>query len=348
MTPNKFSFRDLPDLIQQTYKEWNDDDPWRQSAVVAYYAIFSLPALLIIVITIAGSIFGEDAVQGKVSDEISSMVGPDAAQQVEVMLSNAYQKSNSTIATIVGVATLLFGATGVFYQLQQSLNNVWDVEPKKDAGIKKLLQDRVSSFGIILVIGFLLLISLLLTTALTALSDYIMQYLPEYLLYVFYVAQFVLSFGIITLLFAMIFKILPDVDMGWRTVWIGAAVTAFLFIIGKFALGIYFGKSDPGSAYGAAGSLILILLWTSYSCLILFFGAEFTQVYARKYGHPIQTSGHSKLKEDARERSKELVQERDKHKNKRNKGTHTHTATSREKVHGPEIIHVKRPQQRQS
>lgn len=348
MAINTFSFRDLPGLLKQTYKEWNDDDPWRQSAVVAYYAIFSLPALLIIVITIAGSFFGEAAVQGKVSDEISNMVGPDAAEQVEVMLSNTYQKGNSTIATIIGVATLLFGATGVFYQLQQSLNNIWDVEPNKDAGIKKLLKDRVSSFGVILVIGFLLLISLLLTTALTALSDFIMQYLPDYLLYVFYVAQFILSFGIITLLFAMMFKILPDVDMQWRTVWIGAAVTAFLFIIGKFALGIYFGKSDPGSAYGAAGSLILILLWTSYSCLILFFGAEFTQVYARKYGHTIQTSGHSKLKENARERTKKLVQQGGRKKSKTKKDNPTPSANNRESAHGPEIIHVKRAQRRHS
>lgn len=296
MATKSFKWSHLPSLTKQTYTEWNNDEPWRQSAVVAYYAIFSLPALLIIVITIAGQFFGEAAVQGRLSQEIGNAIGPSAAEEIETMISNAHQSEQSTFATIAGIATLIFGATGVFYQLQQSLNNVWEVMAKKDAGIKKLVMDRVSSFGVILVIGFLMLISLLLTTALTALSNFIQQHLPDYLLYVFYVVNFLVSFGIITLLFAMIYKILPDVDIEWRTVWVGAAVTALLFIIGKFALGIYFGKANPASAYGAAGSLILILLWTSYSCLILFFGAEFTQVYARTYGHRITPSKHAAKK----------------------------------------------------
>ncbi len=296
MADNTFKWKDLPGLIKETYTEWNNDDPWRQSAVVAYYAIFSLPALLIIVITIAGSIFGEAAVQGELSNEIGNMIGPDAASEVETMISNAYTNQNSVIATIIGIAVLVFGATGVFYQLQQSLNNVWNVEPDKDAGIKKLLKDRLTSFSVILVIGFLMLISLLLTTLLSVLSDFIVRHLPDYLLYVFYVVQFLVSFGIITLLFGMIFKILPDVELEWKTVWTGAIVTAALFVIGKFALGIYFGKANPGSAYGAAGSIILILLWVSYSCLILFFGAEFTKVYARRYMQNVKPSKHAKRK----------------------------------------------------
>lgn len=298
MTEHTFSWKHLPSLFKETYKEWNNGDPWRQSAVVAYYAIFSLPALLIITITIAGSIFGDAAVQGRLSSEISAMIGPDAAKEVETMISNSYLQQNSVIATIIGVATLIFGATGVFYQLQQSLNNVWEVEPDQSAGIKKLVKDRVSSFGIVLVIGFLLLISLTLTTVLSVLSDFIKDNLPSYLLYVFFIANFIISFGIITLLFGMIYKILPDVDIEWKTVWIGAIVTSILFVIGKFGLSFYFGKANPGSAYGAAGSLILILLWTSYSCLILFFGAEFTQVYARRYGHKIQPSSHATKKEN--------------------------------------------------
>ena len=292
-TSKSFSFKDLWPLLKETYKGWNENEPWRQSAVVAYYAIFSLPALLIIVVTLAGQIFGEQAVQGRIADEVSKAVGPDAAESVQTMIENAYTQKNNVMATIVGIATLIFGATGVFYQLQQSLNRVWEVEANKDAGIKKLLMDRASSFGIILVIGFLLLISLLLSTALSVLSAFITENLPGFTIYLFYIVEIVLSLGIITLLFAMIFKILPDVEIGWNTVWVGAMVTAVLFVLGKYLLSFYFGKADPASAYGTAGSVILLLLWVSYSCLILFFGAEFTQVYARTYRHKIVPSGHA-------------------------------------------------------
>lgn len=349
MTTHKFSWKDLPGLLKESYQEWNNDDPWRQSAVVAYYAIFSLPALLIIVITIAGSFFGEDAVQGQLSSEIGNAIGPDAAEEVETMISNAYQTQNSVLATIIGIATLVFGATGVFYQLQQSLNNVWEVTTDKDAGLKKLVKDRVSSFGIVLVIGFLLLISLMLTTTLSILSDFIKENLPDYLLYVFYVANIIISFGIITMLFAMIYKILPDVDIEWRTVWVGAIVTAILFIIGKYALSFYFSKANPASAYGAAGSLILILLWTSYSCLILFFGAEFTQVYARKYGHSIKPSAHAaKL---SRFDEKHRIHSKDRFRAKKSK-LDNHKDQNRASVTGKsqdiEVIRVPRPSKRNS
>lgn len=294
MAAKSFQWKDLFSLLKESYSEWNDDDPFRMSAAMSYYAIFSLPGLLLIVISVAGFIFGEEAVQGEISTQISSMIGSDAAKNVEGMISNVHQNDSSLWATIIGVATLIFGATGVFYQLQISLNQIWEVQVKKEEGIKKVLVDRITSFGVILVIGFLLLISLVLTAALSAFSDFIKENLPSYLIYVFYVIEFLISYGIITLLFATIYKVLPDVKIEWKTVWIGAAVTAALFVIGKFALGIYFGKSDPGSAYGAAGSLILILLWVSYSCLILFFGAEFTQVYARRYGHKIEPNSHAR------------------------------------------------------
>ena len=293
MPARKFQWKDLFSLLKETFKEWNEDDPFQLSAALSYYAVFSLPGLLLIVISVAGFIFGEEAVQGEISAQISRMIGAEAAKSVESMISNVHQNESSLWATIIGVATLIFGATGVFYHLQQTLNKIWEVEVKKEEGIKKLLLDRLTSFGVILVIGFLLLVSLVLTTALSALSDYIRENLPDYLIYVFYVMEFLVSYGIITLLFATIYKVLPDVEIQWKTVWIGALVTAALFVIGKFALGIYFGKSDPASAYGAAGSLILILLWVSYSCLILFFGAEFTQVYARRYGHHIEPTAHS-------------------------------------------------------
>ncbi len=294
-------------MLKQTFSEWNEDDPFRHSAIIAYYAIFSLPALMIIIITVAGMFVGEEAVQGQLSNEIEEMIGREAATGIETMIANSSQKDNSILATIIGIGTLLFGATAVFYQLQKSLNILWGVELREDQGIKKLIVDRATSLGVILVIGFLLLISLTLTTLLSALSDWITHVLPEFMIYFFFVINFVVSFGIITVLFAMIYKILPDVEIGWKSVWIGAAITALLFEIGRFALGIYFGNSDPASAFGAAGSVILILLWVSYSCLILFFGAQFTKVYAQWYGHGIKPSSHAMKRA-------ELIMEREKKK----------------------------------
>lgn len=294
MPEKKFRWKNIFSLLKESYIEWNNDNPWVMSAAMSYYAIFSLPGLLMIVVTVAGYFFGEEAVEGEIQAQIGNMIGEDAAASVESMIAKANNNENSAWAAVIGVATLIFGATGVFYQLQQALNRIWEVEAKKEEGIKKLVFDRISSFGIILIIGFLLLISLVLTAALSALSSWITQHISDYLIYVFYVLEFLVSYGIITLLFAMIYKMLPDVEIKWKTVWTGALVTAALFVIGKFALGIYFGNADPGSAYGAAGSLILILLWVSYSCLILFFGAEFTQVYANRYGHSITPSSHAR------------------------------------------------------
>lgn len=305
----KGSAKNIFSLFKETAKEWNEEDPFRQSAVIAYYAIFSLPALLIIIVQVAGLVFGKEAVQGKVEKQIDSMMGQEAASQVQTMISNAGQMESSTIAIIIGVATLLFGATGVFYQMQQSLNKVWEVEPKSDAGIAKMAMDRATSLGVILAIGFLLLISLVLTTAINVLNDWIQSQLPDFMVVLVFVVNELLSIGIITLLFALIFKVLPDAKVRWQSVWVGALVTAILFTIGKFALGIYFGQADPASAYGAAGSVILILLWVNYSALILIFGAEFTQIYARRHGHRIEPDNHAqrtpgfRLKEQKYEQS---------------------------------------------
>jgi membrane protein len=267
---NSFRPRHIFSLLKETYKEWNEDEPFEMSSVVAYYAIFSLPALLVIIIAIAGTFFGADAVRGQVSAQIGEMLGKDAGEGIQTMIINANKSGKNVAATIIGIATLLFGATGVFIQLQKSLNKVWNVKANPKEGIKRLLVLRATSLGLILAIGFLLLISLVITTALTALSEWITQMLPDFMLYIMFVVNLVISIGTMTLLFAMIYKLLPDVDIKWKTVWIGALVTAILFENGKFALSIYFGKAEPGSAYGAAGSVILILLWVSYSCMILF------------------------------------------------------------------------------
>jgi membrane protein len=293
MNKNSFRLQDTFSLLKETYKEWNDDEPFDLSAIVAYYAIFSLPALLVIIIAVAGIFFGAEAVRGQVAGQIGQMLGKDAGEGIQTMIINANKSGGNIIATIIGAATLLFGATGVFIELQKSLNKIWKVKTNPKEGFKRLLAIRATSFGLILAIGFLLLISLVVTTALTAFGNWITHILPDFMLYIMYVVNFLISFGMVTLLFAMIYKFLPDVKIGWKTVWFGAMVTALLFEVGKFALSIYFGKAKPGSTYGAAGSVVLILLWIYYSCMILFFGAAFTQIYARRYGHKIEPSAHA-------------------------------------------------------
>lgn len=284
-----FRIKDIPSLVKETYKDWVDDEPFDQSAIVAYYSIFSLPALLIIIVTIAGIAFGQKAVQDQISSQIGGMIGPDSAKDIQGMIASSYQQGNSGIALVIGVATLLFGATGVFIALQKALNRIWEVKINPDkSGLKMLIRARAVSFGVVLTIGFLLLISLVITAALTALSGWVEERMPDFFLYIFYVVDFLISISIITLLFAMLFRFLPDVNIEWKSVWTGAVITALLFVIGKYALALYFGNAEPGSTYGAAGSIILILLWVFYSCLIMFFGAEFTQVYARRYGHRVE------------------------------------------------------------
>jgi membrane protein len=291
-------FIDIWDVIKKTFIRWNEADPFRQSAIIAFYAIFSLPALMVIIITIAGYAFGEDAIKGRISNEISGMLGADAAHMVETMVANAVEAEASTIMLIVGLGILLFGATTVFFQLQKSLNRIWGIRVKPEKAWLKYLRDRFFSFGIILVIGFLMLISLVVTSLLAALSEWMKNYIPDFLMVIFFILNIVFSLAIISVLFALMFKILPDAHIRWKSVWVGAIATAVLFEIGKFALGIYFGQAEPASMYGAAGSIVLILLWTSYVCMILFLGAEFTREYAIKFGHGIKPKENAELVPD--------------------------------------------------
>ncbi len=288
MATIKIPLKDLWAVTKKTFAAWNKADPFRQSAVIAYYAIFSIPALLVIIITCAGFAFGREAVQGEISSQISAAIGPETAEQVEDMIAKAGAQKSSVWATIISVITLILGATGVFSQLQVSLNQIWEVKAEPKKAWLKTLRDRLFSFGLILSICFLLLVSLLLTTALEAFSGWIKGHLPDFILYVFKLINFVLSFSVITVLFALMFKILPDAKVKWRDVWIGAMTTALLFTIGKFGLGVYFGKAEPGSTYGAAGSVVLMMLWVSYSCMIVFFGAEFTKQLAVHKGRKIE------------------------------------------------------------
>lgn len=285
MSRVKTYLKDLGSILKKTFSAWWEADPFRQSSIIAYYAIFSLPSLMVIVIALAGFAFGREAVQGHVSDQISSIIDPKAAEGVEEMIASAAKKDASIWAAIISVITLIVGATGVFAQLQVSLNQIWEVKVVAEKAWLKSLKDRLFSFGLILSIGFLLLVSLLLTTALTVFSDWLKNRLPDFILVVFELLNFIVSFGVISVLFALMFKILPDVKNRWKDIWVGAGATALLFTIGKTALGFYFGKADPASTYGAAGSVVLIMLWVSYSCMIVFFGAEFTKQHSVHFGH---------------------------------------------------------------
>ncbi|MBA4054570.1 MAG: ribonuclease BN [Marivirga sp.] len=267
-------------LLKKTFRQWNSREPFNNSIIIAYYTIFSLPGLLVIIINVMGYFYDKKKVTSQISSQIESLMGGNTAEDIESIVDKASETKGNVISSILGVATLLFGATGVFYQLQQILNKIWNVKPKVKTKQKilELIKDRIFSFGLILVVGFLLLVSLVLSAALAAVGEWISVYFSESLLILLGFLDIIFSLGVITLLFAAIYKFLPDVKIGWKDVWGGAVMTAILFVIAKFALGLYFGKSDPGATYGAAGSVILIMLWVSYAGLILLFGAEFTNV----------------------------------------------------------------------
>ncbi|SFN73794.1 membrane protein [Bizionia echini] len=290
---NTFKLKHLPSLIVDTYKAWEANDPFRLSAVVAYYAVLSLPGLLVIIINLVGYFWGVEIVQGQLTNEISRALGSDAAASIQTMMVETQNTEKSTLATILGIGTLIFGATGVFYHLQLSINQIWKISSENNMSFGKMLLDRARSFAFILAIGFLMLISFLITTAISVLNGYIRSLLPDLIVYIAFILDFLVSVGIITVLFALIFKFLPDAKIKWKTVWIGAIITSVLFVFGKFLLGLYFGQANPGSTYGAAGTIVLVLLWVSYSCLILFFGAQFTWVYAERYGFGIKPSSKS-------------------------------------------------------
>ncbi|MBQ4820574.1 YihY/virulence factor BrkB family protein [Aquimarina sp. MMG016] len=291
--PTTINIKSFFRILTTTYKNWSSNEPFQMSAAVSYYSLFSFPALLIIIIQVTGLFYEKREVKGKIIKEISEVLGIDAANTVEVMLKNAVDQEQSTLVIIIGIITLLYGATGMFIALQKSLNTIWRVKPKPKNEILKMIKDRIFSLGLILMIGFLLLTSLVLTALITATTDWISQHFPDFILYAIQVINFVLSLLLTTVLFAFMFKILPDVTMRWKDVWLGAFITTILFSIGKSALGIYFGTVNPGSTFGAAGSVILILLWVSYSSLILFFGAEFTRILASKYGAGIQPASYA-------------------------------------------------------
>ncbi len=281
-------------LIKATVSNWWKMEPFRQSAVIAYYAIFSLPALLVIIITVAGFAFGADAIDGKIYGQIKDTMGVETADQIKIMLAKAMESKTSVLATIIGIFTMLLGLIGVFVELQKILNMIWKVEAAPQNGRWKFLRNRIFSFGLLLSTAFLLMVFLVISTVLSAASELLHADSSNLLLVLFQIVNFIVSLGTISFLFALMFKFLPDAKINWRQVWIGALITGILFTIGKTALAFYFGKAEPGSGYGAAGSIILILLWTSYSSMILFLGAVFTHTYSEMYFGTVAASATGK------------------------------------------------------
>ncbi|HSK87145.1 MAG TPA: YihY/virulence factor BrkB family protein [Anaerolineales bacterium] len=277
-------------LLKDTFREWREDGATRLAAALAYYTTFSLAPLLVLIIAIAGLIGGQEAAQSQVMAQVQDLLGAEGREFVQEMIENASRPATGVTATVIGVVTLLFGALGVFGELQNSLNTIWEVKPRPAKGlldgVKRFIIDRLLSFTMVLGIGFLLLASLVVSAAVSALGEYIGTAWPMADFWL-QLINFLISFVVIMLLFGMIFKFLPEVNIAWKDVWLGAAVTSVLFSLGKFLIGFYLGRSEVANTFGAAGSLAILLIWIYYSAQILFFGAEFTQVYSNRYGSKI-------------------------------------------------------------
>lgn len=275
--------RDLGWILKRAVSGWWNDNVPRLGASLAYYTLFALAPILIVAIAIAGFFFGVDTVQREVTGQIGGLVGDQGARAVQAMLEGAYKRTGNGVATGIGLITFFLGATGAFLELQTALNAVWRVKPRADAGIKGMLLQRLLSFGLVVGVGFVLLVSLLVSAALSALNRYMGMVLPE-IAAVWQGLNTLVSLGVVTLLFAMIYQFLPDVNLRLRDVWVGALVTAGLFNVGKFLIGLYLGTSGVASSYGAAGSVVVLLIWVYYSSQVVLLGAEFTKAYVERVG----------------------------------------------------------------
>jgi membrane protein len=283
--PKKFSFKGLIEVFKNAFSGFSDDKVMKLSGSLAYYTVFSMAPLLIVIISLCGMFLGREAVEGKIYGQLASFVGSDTAVQLQDMIKNASLAGKSKLAAIVGTVTLVLGAT--------SINTIWGLKPKPKRGWLKMVQNRILSFSVIISLGFLLLVSLSISSVIDGFSDRLTNRFPDIAVVVFYIINIIITFSVTTLIFGVIFKVLPDGDIQWKDVLAGAMATAFLFMLGKFAISFYISKSNVGSTYGAAGSLVVLLLWIYYSSLILYFGAELTKAYAVKYGSPIHPNQYA-------------------------------------------------------
>lgn len=289
-----FNFQKTKALLKQTFHDFGTLGITRMSAALAYYTIFSIAPMLLVIITISSQVFGRDAIEGKIYGQIKTYVGSDAAVQIQELIKNATISGGVTFASVIGVIALLFAATGVFAEIQASINTIWRLKAKpRKSGILKVLKTRLLSFSMIITLGFILMVSLAVNAVLDSLIDRLIALFPGLTVYVTYTINVVFTFIIISLLFGIIFKVLPDARIKWRDVRMGAFVTALLFMVGRFAIGYYLGHSKISSTFGAAGSMVILLLWVYYSSIILYFGAAFTKAYSQRNGDHIYPNSYA-------------------------------------------------------
>ena len=286
-------FKGIWELLKVSVSAWTSDKAPSRGAALSYYTIFAMPPLFMIAIFMASLVFDPSSVRTQIFSEVGGLIGKRSAQAIETAMTAQYETNKGMLATAIAVVTLIVTATGLFIELQDALNSIWGVEPKPGHGLMVFVRMRLLSFAMVVGIGFLLLVSLLVSTALAAVSKYLNLLMPGIGI-VSVIISGAVSFAVITVLFAMIFKVLPDVKIAWRDVWVGAVVTSLLFTAGKFLLGWYLGRSTTITAYGAAGSVVLVLLWVYYSAQIMFFGAEITKVYANRFGVHLRPASYAR------------------------------------------------------
>lgn len=291
--PKKVSFKGIWTVLKNSFTGFIDHKVMKFSAALSYYTVFSMAPLLIVIISLCGIFLGQEAVEGQIYGALSGFMGSDTALQLQEMIKKAYVADKGTVAATIGIITLLVGATTVFAEIQDSINDIWGIKAKPKKGWLKMLKNRFLSFSVIISLGFILLVSLAVTSVIDGFSDRLQARYPDVAVVVFYVLNQVITLTVISLIFGVIFKVLPDAEIRWKDVLAGSIVTAVLFMLGKFAISFYISKSEVGSTYGAAGSLVVLLLWTYYSSIILYFGAEFTKAYAVQFGEPIHPSEYA-------------------------------------------------------
>ena len=289
----KISFKGMIEVFKNSFSGFSDDKVTKLSASLAYYTVFSMAPLLIVIISLCSLLLGREAVEGKIYGQLAGFVGSDTAKSLQDIIKNASIAGKGKLAVIIGAITLLVGATTVFAEIQDSINMIWGLKPKPKKGWLKLIQNRFLSFSVIASLGFLLLVSLGVTTLIDGFSKRLQGYFPQVTIVVFYIVNLAITLAVITLIFGVIFKVLPDAKIKWKDILAGAIATALLFMLGKFGISFYISKSNVGSTYGAAGSLVVLLLWIYYSSIILYFGAEFTKAYAVKYGSEIHPNDYA-------------------------------------------------------
>lgn len=293
MKKEKPTLKGIWKVLKNSITGFSDHKVTKLSGSLAYYTVFSMAPLLVVIISLCGIFLGQEAAQGEIYKQLAGFMGKETALQLQNIVEKAAIGNKGTIAFIIGIVTLLIGATSVFADIQDSINSIWGLKPKPKRGWLKMLQNRFLSFSVIISLGFILLVSLGVTAVLDSFSNRLQARYEDISVIVFYIVNQVVTLAVISLIFGVIFKVLPDADIKWRDVSQGAVVTAVLFMLGKFGISLYIGQSDVGSTYGAAGSLVILLLWTYYSSIILYFGAEFTKAYAVAYGSEIKPSHYA-------------------------------------------------------